>query len=95
MKTKEANRKNAQRWWHNRNEILNSITPTVYSNYVSELARKKFYLKAMPGHGRKRQEWVQLVHNFVFNEIYCLSDIGVKTNRSMLIDIARHAMTYQ
>ena len=33
------------------------------------------------------------MHDFVLNEFYRLSDIGVKVNRSMLLDITRHALT--
>ena len=81
-------------WWKTRENFISKLTSPVDSMlYVSTtsalcIGRKRFYVKAMSGRGRKREVWVQFVYEYVEKEFERICELGVKVNSCILMEIA-------
>lgn len=84
QRSRSANREKAGRWWRGRLCFLASLQiPTKKALFVSTrntrgVIAKKIPVKALPGRGRKRQEWTNILHGAMKNEFERLRKLGVK-----------------
>lgn len=97
---RNANRKKALRWWNSRDGFLTTVTSSSTRVYVSSrngkgVNRKQFAVKVLKGRGKKRQEWVNFVYEFVIEEFDRLCEIGVKISKPMLLQIAQKSLQHE
>ena len=89
-----SNLQRASRWFKSRHDIVKSI-PTlprcITSNHRNG-PRKKSSLKTTGGRGRKRAEWVEWLHEKLFEEFERLSSAGVKFSRDILQQLAKELL---
>ena len=85
-----ANIAKASRWWKNRRKILDSAKPKggISITRCSGGVRKRSFMKAGPGRGRKRAPWVLWLHEELLEEFDRLRKAGLKFSPSMLRSIA-------
>jgi len=93
-------RNNALRWWNKRDEFMSNMNSPNSNVYVSSgncngINRKTFAVKALPGRGRKRKEWVQFVYEFVLEEFDRLCELKVKINKNILMQIALKSLQHE
>ncbi|KAL0220621.1 hypothetical protein RCL1_000475 [Eukaryota sp. TZLM3-RCL] len=85
--TYHANIQKASRWYKDKERILQDND----SNRVSQVEggrRRIFRAKALPGRGRKRQEWVEWLFEDLFAEYHALRVMKAKITTSLLKDTA-------
>lgn len=93
-RSRAANRAKAGRWWRGRLVFLPSLeTPINNSLHItrrnsSGIMDKKTAAKALHGRGRKRKDWVNMLHQSMLNEFVRLRNRGIKFNGSILQEMA-------
>ncbi|KAF0767390.1 hypothetical protein AaE_002854, partial [Aphanomyces astaci] len=86
----KANHSKATRWWKMRAEVGKYAASTQKSmSAVIASGRKRLNVKAAPGRGRRRADWVTYVYAELLSEFHRLKSAGVKFSPALLVQLAR------
>lgn len=65
----------------------------ITSSTLSGVQEVRYSFKPLQGRGRRREEWVEFIHEFVYKEVHILRLLGIKITSSLLRDCAIMAIT--
>lgn len=92
-----ANYMKARRWWNERHAILSALgggdSKNLYAARQME-ARRKVLTKTLPGRGRKRDPWMDWLHDELLEKFHRLQKAGLKFSQSVLVSIAMHLLEH-
>ena len=91
--TYNANHVKATRWWKSRVHVVELENQVKSISSLQPSLRKVLIVKAGPGRGRRRSEWVEHVYDLLLEEFCRLKAAAVKFSPGLLIVVARDIIT--
>ena len=82
--------KKAYRWWIKREEFLLALRSkenqllSITSKNASEISTKRCAVKVLSGRERKRNDWVEYLHQLLYLEFEIFSSTNIKLSRGVL-----------
>ena len=89
-KSRQSCIKKAYRWWIKREEFILALRTkenqllSITSKNVSGISTKRCVVEVLSGRGRKRNDWVEYLHQLLYLEFERFSSTNIKLSRGVL-----------